>query len=227
MFIDDWFGSGFYKELPLGYHTSFSFGQFFWTHAYYPHENLELWRPVPDPNEATKSYAGHFQLQPAGRDAFNRGFPLYTPALKTDEEFLVVRAKVRPVLLIQPEIPIADVDNRGYRGKVHRRRCTVAQVFGLAEPATGHASFSPAFVERVRRMEYPQLMFLPKKPGLFNVDSIMRMDELQSVFIPHLKATKFALADEVSSILCDQIQFLFTRKGPNAYTELRELILTS
>ena len=51
MFIDEWFGNTFYKKLPLGYHhdANFCFGQVFWTHAYYPHENLELWRPVPDP----------------------------------------------------------------------------------------------------------------------------------------------------------------------------------
>ena len=50
MFIDEWFGDSFYKKLPLGYHNpgDFCFGQVFWTHAYYPHENLELWRPVPD-----------------------------------------------------------------------------------------------------------------------------------------------------------------------------------
>jgi len=42
MFIDEFFSEQFYRKLPLGYHANFSFGQFFWTHAYYPHENLEL-----------------------------------------------------------------------------------------------------------------------------------------------------------------------------------------
>ena len=42
MFIDEWFGAAYYKKLPLGYHNeaNFCFGQIFWTHAYYAHENL-------------------------------------------------------------------------------------------------------------------------------------------------------------------------------------------
>jgi hypothetical protein len=227
MFIDEWFDSGFYKDLPLGYHNTFTFGQFFWTHAYYPHENLQFWRPVPDLSEPTKTLASKFQIEPAGKDAFKRGIPLQAPKLETNEEFIVIRAKVRPVLLIQPEKPIPPADNLGYRGRVHRSRCTVAQVFGLADPRTGEAEFSPTFVNRVRKMEYPQLMFLPKKAGLFDVDSLLRLDELQSVFTPHLNPTKFALADDVSNILRDQIQFLLTGKGPNEYTLLREELLRS
>src|ERR1017187_10232643 len=66
MFIDEWFGDTFYKKLPLGYHNdaNFCFGQIFWTHAYYPHENLELWRPVPDPAEPTKTIASQFESLP-------------------------------------------------------------------------------------------------------------------------------------------------------------------
>lgn len=227
MFIDEWFNAGFYKDLPLGYHNTFAFGQFFWTHAYYPHENLQLWRPVPDPNEPTKTLASKFQIEPAGKDAFKRSIPLQAPKLETNEEFLVIRAKYRPVLLVRPEMPIPSAQNQGYRGKVHRPRCTVAQVFGLADARTGEAEFGQAFVERVRKMEYPQLMFLPKKAGLFEVDSLLRLDELQSVFTPHLNPTKFALGDDAATVLRDQIQLLLTGQGPNQYTLLREELLRS
>lgn len=227
MFVDEWFDPGFYKDLPLGYHNTFTFGQFFWTHAYYPHENLQLWRPVLDPNEPTKTLASKFQIEPAGKDAFRRSIPLQAPKLETNEEFLVIRAKYRPVLLVRPEMPIPSAQNQGYRGKVHRPRCTVAQVFGLADPRTGEAEFSQSFVDRVRKMEYPQLMFLPKKVGLFEVDSLLRLDELQSVFTPHLNPTKFALGDGVVTVLRDQMQFLLTGLGPNQYTLLREELLRS
>jgi hypothetical protein len=120
MYIDEWFNDDFYKKLPLGYHQQFSFGQLFRTHAYYPHENLELWRPVPDPSEPTKTIASHFQIVAAGQDAFRRNIPLAAPKLETNEEFLVVRAKMRPVVLVMPEIPSFGVDNKGYRGRVQR-----------------------------------------------------------------------------------------------------------
>jgi len=227
MFIDEWFGDDFYRKLPLGYHSHFSCGQFFWTHAYYPHENLELWRPVPDPNEPTKTMASTFQIVPAGQDAFRRSIPLAIPKLETNEEFLVIRAKWRPVMLLQPEIALPEIDSRGYRGKVQRRRCLVAQAFGLADTKTRQAQFSASFVDRVRKMEFPQFMFLPKKAGLLEVDSLLRLDELQSVFTPHLQATQDCLGDEVVSILRGQIAFLIAGVGPNDYTELRELLLSS
>jgi hypothetical protein len=156
MYIDEWFGNDFYKQLPLGFHQHFSFGQFFRTHAYYPHENLELWRPISDPNEPTKTIASQFQIIAAGKDAFRRSIPLASPKLETNEEFLVVRAKVRPVVLVMPETPPMGVDNRGYRGRVQRRLCLVGQVFGLADPKTGREEFNPTFVQRIRKMEFPQ-----------------------------------------------------------------------
>lgn len=231
MFIDEWFDSDFYKQLPLGYHAQLSFGQFFWTHAYYAHENLELWRPIPDPNEPTKTTASSFQIVSAPKDAFHRGIPLATPKLETNEEFIVVRAKWRPVLLLQAEAPWMGIDNRGYRGKVQRHRSIVAQIFGLADSKTGVAEFSPSFVDRVRKMEFPQFMFLPKKPGLFEVDSLLRLDELQSVFTPHLTPKQHSLGDEVLPILRQQFQFLVTgdEKGDSTreYRTLREWLLHS
>lgn len=227
MYIDEWFGNDFFKQLPLGYHQHFSFAQFFRTHAYYPHENLELWRPAHDPNEPTKTMASQFQLVAAGQDAFRRTIPLASPKLETNEEFLVVRAKVRPVVLVMPEIPPMGVDNRGYRGRVQRHLCLVSQVFGLADPRNGREEFSPKFVERIRKMEFPQLMFLPARAGLFEVDSLLRLDELQSVFTANLDPSQYALGDEVAAVLRGQLQYLLTGTGPTVYTELRELLLKS
>ena len=225
MYIDEYFGDGFFKQLPLGYHQHFSFGQIFRTHAYYPHEHLELWRPIPDPTEPTKTMASQFQIVAAGQDAFRRNFPLASPKLETNEEFLVLRAKKRPVVLVMPETPPFGVDNKGYRGKVQRRICLVAQVYGLADMRTGREEFNPSFVERVRKMEFPQLMFLPVRPGFLEIDSLLRLDELQSVFTPNLEPTQLALGDEAANVLRGQLQFLFAGSGPTLYTELRELLL--
>jgi hypothetical protein len=227
MYIDEWFSDDFYKQLPLGYHHQFSFGQFFRTHAYYPHENLELWRPVPDPNEPTKTIASQFQIVAAGKDAFRRGIPLAVPKLETNEEFLVVRAKMRPVVLIMPEAPSLGVENRGYRGRIQRHLCLVGQVFGLVDSKTGRAEFNPSFVDRVRKMEFPQLMFIPARPGFVEVDSLLRLDEFQSVFTPNLVPTQLALGDAVIDVLRGQLQYLLTGAGPTSYTELRELLLKS
>jgi hypothetical protein len=229
MYIDEYFEDSFYQKLPLGYHNhaNFRVGQLFWTHTYYPHENLELWRPVVDDSETTKTIASRFRIKSAGKDAFNRTLPLHAPALATNEEFIVIKAKWRPVVLIQTELPLAGIDNSGYRGKVQRRRTLIAQVFGLADSKTGEPQFSSSFVNRMRKMEFPQLIFLPKTPGILEVDSMMRMDEVQSVFVPHLTPTQYSLCDEAAGILRDQLAFLITGQGPNDYTILRELLLNN
>jgi hypothetical protein len=224
MFIDDWY-SDFYQQLPMGYHNAHVFGQICWSHAYYPHEHLELWRPIPNPNEPTKTYAKEFQLQAAGKDAFNRAIPLHAPKLETYEEFIVVRAKKRPMLVLQPGSSLSDAFNKGYKAKVQRNLCLVAQIFGLADTVTGKAEFSPTFVDRVRRLEFPELLFLPKQPGFLDVDSLLRLDSVQSVFVPQLEATSLAVSAEVATLIQHQLQFLFTGTSDQKYTELREFLL--
>jgi hypothetical protein len=64
-------------------------------------------------------------------------------------------------------------------------------------------------------MEFPQLMFLPQQAGIFDVDSMLRLDEEQSVFVPQLQPLQFGLADDVANVLRHQINFLLTGVGPN------------
>lgn len=226
MFIDEFFEGTFYKKLPIGYHAKHCFGQIFWTHTYYPHEDLQLWRPVVDQEEQTRTTASHFQIVNAGEDAFNRGFPLHTPPLRIREEFIVIRAKRRPVVLVQSVAPIAGGENRGYGGKFARPLCLVAQVYSIVDQQTGRTKFAPNLVDRVRMMEFPQIMFLPTLPGFFNTEGMLRLDQLQSVFVPHMEATPYCLSDEVQSVLKCQLQYLLTGEAvSNDYTVLRELLI--
>jgi hypothetical protein len=68
-------------------------------------------------------------------------------------------------------------------------------------------------------------MFLPEKADVFAVDSMLRLDEAQSVFVPHLDASQFCLGDEVAALLRHQLAFLQTAIGPSEYTELREILM--
>jgi len=228
MFIDELFSDDFYKKLALNYarHDAYCFGQFFWTHAYYPHENLELWRPISDPSEPTKTIAREFQIVSSAPDKFSRSLPLGAPPLKTNEEFLVIRAKVRPVVLIFPEIPIS-LNTEKEQRKVVRKRCLVAQVFSLKDTNTRQPKFSQEFVDRVRRLEYPQFMFLPEKSGLLEVDSLLRLDECQSVFTKHLQPYQWALNNDLQDLLRGQLQALFNGDSQNTYGDYREMILNS
>lgn len=228
MFIDEYFSDSFYQKLGLNYsrHEAFCFGQLFWTHAYYPHENLEVWRPIPDPSEPTKTIATAFRIESSTSDRFKRSLPLGAPPLKTNEEFLVIRAKVRPVVLICTEAQVK-LETEKEQRKVSRKRCLTAQVFSLKDTTTRRSKYSQNFVDRVRKLEYPQFMFLPEKAGLLEVDSILRLDECQSVFTKHLDPCQWALCDDLQDLLRGQLQTLFTGNHDNTFGEYREMFLSS
>ena len=75
------------------------------------------------------------------------------------------------MILIQPPDPeLAKVKKGGYAGKVVRHLCPAVLVYS-AEDEAGDAKFDLHFIERVRRLEYRQFLFLPKG-GPLAVDSI-------------------------------------------------------
>lgn len=202
------------------------FGHIYKTPAYYPHEHLELWRPVTYLNEPTRTLADTFRIAPAGADRFRHNHPLSNPKLLSNEELIVVRAKPRPVIMLIPESPIEGVDRTGFHGKIWRPRCLVGQVFGLADTNSGEADFPPEFVTRMRKMEFPQLMFLPKHSDLFPVDSMLRLDECQSVFTTQLTHSGFTLTEDVKSVLRSQLRYSMTGEYSGDYQIYRELILS-
>jgi hypothetical protein len=70
---------------------SWGFGQIFWTPAYYPHQQLQLWRPSEV--DQRLHIAKNFNIQNGVADAFNRPLPYSVPHLKTTEEFIALKAK--------------------------------------------------------------------------------------------------------------------------------------
>jgi hypothetical protein len=54
---------------------------------------------------------------------------------------------------------------------------------------------------------------------------MLRLDETQSVFVPHPDAKQFRLGDEAANVPRHQLAFLQTELGSNEYTELREFLL--
>lgn len=55
-------------------------------------------------------------------------------------------------------------------------------------------------------MEFPQPVFLPASAGLLDVDSLLRLDELQLVFTPSFDPTQYALGDAVAAALRCRLQ---------------------
>lgn len=217
--FDDSFKKDFYSAYNLAADKKKSFGRFYNTHAYYPHEHLEFWRPsITDP---TSTSATDFRIMAAGADRFNH-LPLETPKLRNKEEFLVVKAKRRPVLMLVPPVEIPE--KRSYRGApVSRNLALVAQIYSIYSAKSGEMKFDPGFIANIRELKYPQLMFLPQHAGVINVDSILRFDECQSVFFTQLEPIPYELSETVMDVARSQFRYYFNETDDGIFSSFREI----
>jgi hypothetical protein len=183
-----------------------AFGQIFRVPAYYPHSRLQVWRPKVFDRKL--SVASDFNLE-VPKDAFARQLPYSAPPLATNEEFIGIKAKKRPVVLIQaPDPKLTTVPTVRGGGKLVRNLAPIGLLYSAVD-AAGMSKFDTAFLDRVRLLEYLQFLFIPSS-GPVLVDSLVRFDELQSVDVRNLEPTGYTLNPEIVAILKSQVSFLLT-----------------
>jgi hypothetical protein len=217
----------FIEEYLTDYYEDYSgetyeFGNIYHTHSYYPHENLEFFRPVQFADKATATQATHFNIQTT--KPFQQGHTLHDPPLRSDEEFLVIRAKIRPVVLIFPQVPIEGIAKLPSGSPVWRKRCSVGQIFSLHHRETKELKQRQTFIDRIKELEFPHLCFLPAG-GPLEVDSVLRLDECQYVFTPHLQRTGVRLGPDLTDLLRSQVISFLTGKPTGAYEMYRRDIV--
>ncbi len=136
MFLDELFPVCF-QEIGSDYRRSFICGQLYRACCLYTDEHRQLWRPAQF--EIPETSASLFTITSICSDAYNRSVPLHTPALDVNEEFPVVRAKKRPVILFPP----VSSPSPGFVGQdhvLHKKVALVAPLYGVVK-ATGEAKF--------------------------------------------------------------------------------------
>ena len=201
--------------------AEFAFGQIFRAPVYYPHQLLEIWRPN-DVHQQLHT-ATNFNIKSGLQDAFKRNLPYTNPHLQTDEEFIALRAKKRPVVLIQPpDHSLKEVKNVSMGMKLARHLCVVAPAFSL-EDSVGYQKATEEFIARVRRLDYPQFLFVPKG-GPLTLDSLVRLDELQSIAIQHLEHTGYTLAPEALETFRSQVSYFIAGLDGGDFGEYRKLL---
>ncbi len=214
--------TSFYEECK---HAPCEFGHIYYTATQYPPEELKLWRPVGYNNDVAKSYAYEYGITKPGNDAFRRKYPLSQPEkLDINEEFVFVKAKPRPVVLLIPPFAIEDEPQRKGKGRVWRPLCLVAPIFSLSFPHTDEEKFSPEFVDRVRKLDFPQLLFLPKYKDILSVDSLLRLEECQSVAVNALTPKGLCLSEPVRNLLRSQMSLLVNGLYEGDYQVYRDCI---
>jgi hypothetical protein len=185
----------------------YAFGQIFTVPAYYPHQRVEIWRPEDvNPKLGT---ASNFNIKSGVKDAFARSLALTNPHLATNEEFVALRAKKRPVVLIQPPDPeLLNISKGPFAGQIVRNLATVC-LFYSTENVVGDAKFNPELIDRVRRLEYRQFMFV-RKGGPLELDSLLRLDCVQSVAEAQLEPSGYSLSEDLCAVLRSQLAFYQT-----------------
>jgi hypothetical protein len=199
------------------------FAHLYLTATEYPPEDLKLWRPTGYDNDEAKSWANTWAITNPPDNAFRRKYPLSNPRLKINEEFIVTRSKPRPVLMLLSPQAIDEQQQKGM-GKVWRPLCLVAPIFSLEFPNTANEKFPASFVERMRKLEFPQLMFLPSYKDALSVDSFARLNECQSVSVNALRPLGVCLSEPVRNLLRSQLLYLMGNQYEGDYHIYRELI---
>lgn len=212
MFVDELLGD-YYETIGSGseYKNSYIVGQFFWVPIYYTTETLQIWRPSN--YDDSKTYANKFCIEPAGLDVFKREIPLYAPKLEKNEEFIVIRAKIRPSVLIFP--PQDDIDVEEYwtvDNKVNQKLCIVSPIYSFKN-TDGRLKYSQEFIDRMRILEYPHLLFLPENGSSdIRVDSFCRLDSIRACYPKQMNPINLCLKQEYLDLLISQLLYMINKE---------------
>jgi hypothetical protein len=180
----------FYVQLGLDYRARLVPGQVCIAPVLYCYENREIWRPFDLDNSQTSATV--FRLVPQPGDAYQSQRLLQSPQLGVYEEFPVVRAKRRPVIVLMPQQD--EVEVRETRGmmRVNKKLVTVAPCYSVVN-AMNECKTDPRFLIRVGMLEFPHFMFLPQG-GSMDRDSLLRLDSIHHVFHSQLEPTQWTLS---------------------------------
>ena len=210
-----------FEKLGADFRAVLRPGQLCQAPVLYAYENSEIWRPSGLDESGTA--ATHFSVIATPGDAYKTPNILKSPRLEAYEEFPVLRAKCRPVILLVPsptEINLRDVKGGG---RINRHLCLVAPCYSVAD-GMGKSKFPDEFLKKVRLLEYPQFMFLPNAACLKN-DSLLRLDSIHHVFHNQLDPSQWRISPELLKVLLGQVTYFFTTFYGGEYQIMRDLLL--
>lgn len=221
MFLDELM-EDFYEEAGGKYRQATTPGQICYTQIPYTHEHREIWRPSY--YDVTETAATTFQITAAGQDAYRRTTPLGNPKLETSEEFPVVRAKKRPVVLIKPAPATIPVGPLHGGPRLNQPLAVVMPCYSVVEK-TRRSKYPREFIERVRRLEFPEVFFLPSDPGALSNDSLLPIYRITNVYQTNLEPANRKLTDPILRILQGEVHYYLTGVYAGDYQTAREMLL--
>jgi hypothetical protein len=212
-FIEVYFkrGSNFRSDLQPG--------QICWTPVCYSNENAEIWTPTQF--DASATLATQFKVSAKHAQAYQEPRVIYSPKLEAYEEFPVIRAKVRPVVVLVVNASL--INPSPDRMKLDKRLCLVAPCFSAVDPL-GVPKIQESILNRIRCLEFPQFLFLPRAAAMSN-DSLLRLDSVFHTYRAHLSPTQWSLSPDALDIVRGQVQYLMSGHFGGTFKAVRDTLL--
>jgi len=208
----------FYTKMGLDFRANLRPGQICSAPVLYSNENAEIWRPSR--YDGSQTQATDFRQIAKPGNAYKEARVIHTPRLDPYEEFPVIRAKCRPVILLAPDPPVIDV--RPDIMKLDKHLCLVAPCYSVVDQM-GKSKIDPGVLDRVRRLEFPQFLFLPKTAALTN-DSLLRLDSIHHTYRAQLDPTQWRLSMDVWRIVSGQLEFIFSGICGGEFKAARDIL---
>jgi hypothetical protein len=155
--------------------------------------------------------AARFRVEPirGGRPPAPSKLPVAALPTNPGESYVVQRGKRRPALVLTlggPEVPRSVATGApGYQ----RRSCVLVAPYYGADQGGTRGGFSAAFLERIRRAEYPQFM-ADKLPIDGAAASVLRLDHVLSLGSDpnNFELTEHRLSAPALEVVLDWFQWL-------------------
>jgi hypothetical protein len=208
----------FYAKMALSFRSMLEPGQICETPVLYSYENAEVWRPSH--YDSSQTQAIDFRPIPKPGDAYKKATVIQSPRLDAYEEFPVVRAKRRPVLLLAVDPPL--IGAHPDKMKLDKHLCLVAPCYSVVDPM-GDAKLQTEILDRIRRLEFPQLLFLPQAAAMSN-DSLLRLDSIHNCYRSHLEPTEWKLSSDIWRIVLGQLDFIFSGIYAGEFKAARDVL---
>lgn len=135
-------------------------------------------------------------------------------------------AKRRPVILVSPVPERIEVSEVRGGGKVNLNQCLVVPLYGV-EDVDGRAKYKAELINRIRKLEFPHLSFIPESKIKGVRNSICRLDRIQSCFANQMDAINLKLSQEVLEVFKGQIEFFMTERYGDDFQVYREVLFGS
>ena len=207
-----------YSKRDLDFRANLQPGQVCWTPVCYSNENAEIWRPTQF--DYSETQATHFQLVAKPSKAYQEARVIHSPTLEAYEEFPVIRAKQRPVIILA--LDPAPISHRPDRMKLDKHLCLVAPYYSTVD-ALGISKIQEPILDRIRSLEFPQFLFLAQSPAMAN-DSLLRLDSIFHTYRAHLEPTQWGLSSDAWNIVQGQLEYIFNGVFGGSFKAARDAL---